>query len=67
MNTEHVRRIVKAHYHAPVTPAQARAEVVSLKRKLDKGTLDDADEMLMIQLELACGLSLTQLAERIAP
>lgn len=50
------RSIINRHYSVKCTEKQARDEVLSLARKHDKGSLDDADMALMSGLLVAYGL-----------
>ena len=51
------RSVIGKHYGVQCTEIEARAEVISLSRKQDKGSLDDKDEMLLAQLMRAYGVA----------
>ena len=51
------RRVIGKHYGVQCTEIEARAEVLSLARKADKGTQDDGDEALTVRLCQSYGTS----------
>ena len=56
------RSVIGRHYSVVCTEIEARAEVLSLARKKDKDSLDDADEHLVASLEVAYGKPLSGIA-----
>jgi hypothetical protein len=50
------RAVIGKHYGVQCTEIEARAEVLSLARKADKGSLDDNAECLTAKLEVAYGV-----------
>jgi hypothetical protein len=51
------RSVIGKHYGVQCTEIEARAEVLNLSRKLDKGDLDDQQEALMAELMRAYGVA----------
>ena len=54
MTLQQQQRVVRSHYglRRVVTPDEVAEEIASLKRKLQKGTLDDSSEYLAARLGL---------------
>lgn len=48
------RRVIGLHYSVQCTEFEARAEVLNLQRKAEKGTRDDSQERLSAALEVSC-------------
>jgi len=56
------RVVIGKHYSVQCTEIEARAEVLSLARKADKGSQDDSDEALSAALEVAYGAPIGTIA-----
>jgi hypothetical protein len=51
------RAVIGRHYGVQCTEIEARAEVLNLSRKQDKGNLDDSQEALLSKLMRAYGVA----------
>lgn len=61
MKTKTANEIIQKHYcvNRPVTDMEVIDELVSLRRKLKKGNLDDCQERLVAELQTNGNVSLT--------